>query len=129
MSYGTVIREIDLGLRHPQLGPFLMCIFGGKMFEGNGIDFTNMVETYIEHYLVWTGRIAPSEVLVPVLETVLDLFFNVELNKSVRVNRFAVAHNQRLALVPAHANGKHLFCDDYGLGLSFIESADLKNAS
>jgi hypothetical protein len=75
MSYGTVTREIDLGLRHPQLGPFLICIFGGKMFEGNGIDSTNMVGTYIEHFLVWTGRISPLEARLPILETVLGLFF------------------------------------------------------
>jgi hypothetical protein len=98
------------------------------MFEGNGIDSTNMVEIYIENYLVWIERIAPSEARVPILETVRGLFFDVELKKSVRGNRFVVTHNQRLALVPAHANEKTFVCDDYGLRLSFIDSADLKDA-
>jgi hypothetical protein len=106
--FGTEIRELDPGIRHPKLGEFLLCIFGGKLFEGNGIDSTNLRETYVEHYLVWTQRIRPNEARVPILPAVLGIFFESELKKRVRGKRFAITQAQRLALLPDCADEKHL---------------------
>jgi hypothetical protein len=102
--YGSEVREIDPGPRHPKLGSFLLAIMRGKLFLGPGMNAETLTETYVEHYLVWSGRLNLSEARVPILSAVLGMFFDHELKKSVRGWKFAITREQRMALVPAAAS-------------------------
>lgn len=113
------IQKIDPGLRHPQLFSFLVVLMRGKILVKQELSAGSLADSYVEHYLVWTGRLDPSQSRCPILPEVLSLAFDNELKKSVRGWKFAMTTKQRLALVNGEASMQDkiavLFGCDYPL--------------
>jgi hypothetical protein len=100
------VTPFDPGVRHPQLGNFIHTISRGKLLTYLTNNNDNLVETYIEHYLVWTKRITPEEARVPIQPVLLALFFEDMLKKNIRGWKLAITQEQRLASIPAMTTQK-----------------------
>jgi hypothetical protein len=100
------LAPYDPGVRHPQLGNFIQTISRGKILTPLTNDNENLVEIYIEHYLVWTKRITPEEARVPMQRTLLASFFEDMLKKNIRGWKFAITQERRLASIPTMTTEK-----------------------
>lgn len=119
------VTPFDPGVRHPQLGNFIYTISRGKLLKSltnNNND--NLMEMYVEHYLVWTNRITPEEARVPIQPRLLASFFEDMLKKSVRGWKLAITEEKRLASIPIATTKKDwialLFGCDYPLVVTHI---------
>lgn len=126
IALGRVLGNVDPRLAYDKLGRFIRVILRAELLRRREmeLDDERLVHTYVNHYMVWTGRLRAEEARCPIDEGILSLAFDDKLKRSVRGRKFAITTRGIMALVPESASRWDNIAIVFGCDLPLVVHRD-----